>query len=96
MSAAPGTVARQAPLSMGFPRREDWSRLPYPSAGSLPDRGIGSVSPALAGEFFTAEPLGKPISCPTSHKIVLLTPKAGGEGYASLKGMLYLLSPPYP
>ena len=27
----PGTVARQAPLSMGFPRQEYWSRLPFPS-----------------------------------------------------------------
>ena len=25
------TVARQAPLSMGFPRQEYWSRLPFPS-----------------------------------------------------------------
>ena len=25
------TVARQAPLSMGFPRQEYWSGLPFPS-----------------------------------------------------------------
>ena len=25
----PWTVARQAPLSMGFPRREYWSELPF-------------------------------------------------------------------
>ena len=25
------TVARQAPLSMGFPRQEHWSGLPFPS-----------------------------------------------------------------
>ena len=25
------TVARQAPLSMGFPRQECWSGLPFPS-----------------------------------------------------------------
>ena len=30
------TVARQAPLSMWFPRQEDWSGLPFPSAGDLP------------------------------------------------------------
>ena len=27
------TVARQAPLSMGFPRQVYWSVLPFPSAG---------------------------------------------------------------
>ena len=26
------TVAHQAPLSMGFPRQEYWSGLPFPSA----------------------------------------------------------------
>ena len=30
--ATPGTVARQAPLFMGFPKQEDWSRLPFPQA----------------------------------------------------------------
>ena len=53
-------VARQAPLSMGFPRQEYWNRLPFPSSGDLPDSGIGSASPALAGGFFTTEPPGKP------------------------------------
>ena len=28
--ATPGTVACQAPLSMGFSRQEYWSRLPFP------------------------------------------------------------------
>ena len=57
------TVACQAPLSMGFSRQEYWSRLPFPSPGDLPDPGIKAaspVSPALAGEFFTTEPPGKP------------------------------------
>ena len=30
------TVARQAPLSMGFSRQEYWSGLPFPSPGDLP------------------------------------------------------------
>ena len=34
--AAPWTVARQAPLSMGFPRQEYWSGLPFPPPGDLP------------------------------------------------------------
>ena len=54
------TVARQAPLSMGFSKQEYWSGLPFPSPGDLPDLGIEPASPALAGGFFTAEPPGKP------------------------------------
>ena len=54
------TVARQAPLSMEFFRQEYWSGLPFPSPGDLPDPGIEQTSPALAGRFFTTEPLGKP------------------------------------
>ena len=52
----PWTVARQAPLSMRFPRQEYWSGLPFPSSGDLSDPEIEPVSPALAGGFFTAEP----------------------------------------
>ena len=50
------TVARQASLSMGFSRREYWSRLPCPPLGHLPDPGIeptSLMSPALADRFFT-------------------------------------------
>ena len=57
--ATPWTVARRAPLSMGFPRQEYWSGLPFPSPGDLPDPGIepaSPVSPALGGRFFTSEP----------------------------------------
>ena len=34
---APWTVACQAPLSMGLPRQEHWSGLPFPSPGDPPD-----------------------------------------------------------
>ena len=53
----PWTVAPQAPLSMGSPRQEYWSRLPFPIAGDLPNPGIKPVSlapTALAGGFFTS------------------------------------------
>ena len=33
-------VARQAPLSIGFPRRECWSGLPFPSLGDLLTQGL--------------------------------------------------------
>ena len=55
-----GLVARQAPLSMGFPRQNYWSGLPFPSPGDLPDPRIEPVSPTLAGEFLTTEPTRKP------------------------------------
>ena len=45
--APPWTVARQAPLSMGFSRQEYWSGLPFPSPGDLPHRGTELRSPAL-------------------------------------------------
>ena len=45
--AAPCTVAHQASLSLGFPRQEYWSGLPFPSPGDLPDSGIKPESPAL-------------------------------------------------
>ena len=34
--ATPWMVAHQAPLSMGFPRQEDWSGLPFPPPGDHP------------------------------------------------------------
>ena len=43
----PWTVARQAPLSVGFSRQESWSGLPCPPPGDLPDPGIEARSPAL-------------------------------------------------
>ena len=60
--AIPWTVAQQAPLSTGFSRQEYWSGLPFPSPGDLPDPGIKSSFPALAGGFFTTGPPGKPKS----------------------------------
>ena len=60
--ASPWTIARQALLSMGFPREEHWKGLPFPPPGTLPDPGIkpkSLVSLTLAGGFFTTEPPGK-------------------------------------
>ena len=50
------TLARQAPLSKGFSRKEYWSGLPCPPLGDLPHPGIelpSLTSPALVGGFFT-------------------------------------------
>jgi hypothetical protein len=58
---SPGTVAHQAPLSMGFSRQEYWSGLPYSSPGDLPDAGIEPKSLVLTGGFFSTESPGKPV-----------------------------------
>ena len=42
------TVTHLAPLSMGFPRQEYWSGLPFPSPGDFPDPGIEPSSSALS------------------------------------------------
>ena len=55
----PWKVVCQVPLSMGFPRQEYWSGLPFPPPGNLPNLGIEPASPALAGGFFTTEQSGK-------------------------------------
>ena len=60
--ATPWAVTHQAPLFIWFSRQEYWSGLPFPSPEDLPNPGIEPKTPALAGEFFTTEPPGKP-SC---------------------------------
>ena len=58
--STPWTVTCQALLSMGFPRQEYWSGLPFASPEDLPNLGMELVSPALAGGFFTTELPRKP------------------------------------
>ena len=55
----PWTVALRAPLSMGFPRQEYWSRLPFPTSGALPDQGIEPT--------FLVFPAWQANSLPLSH-----------------------------
>ena len=55
----PWTIARQAPVSMGCPRQEYRSGLPFPSPRDLPDPGFKPASPValiLAGRLFITEP----------------------------------------
>ena len=58
--ATPWTVTHQAPLSMGFPRQDYWSGLPFPSPGDLPDPSIEPRSPALQADSLPTELRGKP------------------------------------
>ena len=57
----PWTVARQAPLSMGFLRQEYWSGLPFPPPGDLPDPGIELGSPPLHMDSLQSELPGKTV-----------------------------------
>ena len=57
----PWTVARQAPLSIGFSRQEYCSGLPFPSLGDLPDPGIEPRSPALQADTLPFETPGEPL-----------------------------------
>ena len=54
------TVAPQAPLFMGFSRQEDWSGLPYPPSGDLPDPGIKRWSPVLQADSLPLSHQGSP------------------------------------
>ena len=62
--ATPQTVAHQTLLSVGLPRQEYWSGLPFPSLGDLPDPGIELMSPALAGNSLPLSHLGSPFELP--------------------------------
>ena len=57
--ASPWGLDRQAPLSMGFPRQEYWSGLPFPFPGDLPNPGIEPASPALQADALPSDPPGK-------------------------------------
>ena len=68
----PWTVAHQAPLSMGFPRQEYWSGLPFPMPEDLPNPGIQSASLALTGGIFTTRTAwGHIINCSNAREIVV-------------------------
>ena len=59
----PWTVACQVPLSIGLPRQEYWSGVPFPPPGGLPVPGIKSVShasPAFQADSFPVGHRGSP------------------------------------
>ena len=62
----PWTAARQACLSLGFPRQEYWSRLPFPPPGYPPDTRIKPTSTVycvscIEDRFFTTSGTRKPL-----------------------------------
>ena len=61
------TVARQAPLPMGFSRQECWSRLPFPSPGDLLSPGeVKPTCPVWQGSLSLSH-LGSPNTYDTHH-----------------------------
>ena len=56
---------------MGFFWQEYWSGVPFPPPRDLPDPGMEyeSLTSALEGGFFTAEPPGKPSGSSSIYKI---------------------------
>ena len=71
-SETPWTLARQDPLSMGFPRQKYWNGLSFPLPGdpSNPRTELTFLaSPALAGGFFTTEPHGSTCQILLSGKV---------------------------
>ena len=61
------TVARQA-LSMGFPRQEYWSGLPFPPPGDLSDPGVEPVPPVWQANSLPLSHLGSPPYLDTTPK----------------------------
>ena len=61
------TVALQVLLSMGFPRQECWSRLPFLSPGDLPNPGIEPMPPALQTDSLPLSQQGSPFECIIQH-----------------------------
>ena len=60
LSVTPWTTAHQAPPSMGFPMQKQWSGLPLPFPGDLPNPGIEPGSHALLADSLLSKPPGKP------------------------------------
>ena len=78
---------------MGFSRQENWSWLPCPPPGDLPDPGIKTLSylmsPALAGGFSTASATWEAHEVLYSMYIkISLNPEKKGGGGNTVKGQV--------
>ena len=89
------TVTRRAPLSLGFPRQENWSALSCPFPGDLPDPGIepaSPMSPTMQADFLHDEPPGKPSSRSETpgwgqQSVFLTRPQILGPDSLALEGL---------
>ena len=91
------TVAHQAPLSMGFPRQEYWSELPFPTPADLPDPRIehSSLSSCLLhwqADSLPLAPPGKPHSRQSpwreraKGKVLCVLPPRQEDGWSHVEG----------
>ena len=71
---------------MGFSRQEDWSGLPFPSPGDLPNPGIKPGSPASQTDALPSKPLGKPTILLQLQKKCLYVPVPLFLKLTSLRG----------
>ena len=71
--ATPWTIVYETPPSMEFSKQENWSGLPFPSPGDLPNPGIEPVSPVLQADAFitwaTREVVGKETHLPKETQV---------------------------
>ena len=67
------TVARQAPLSMGFSSQEYRNGLPFPSPGNLPYPRIEPTSPAMQADSLPLSQQGFPMCCGNMLLLLLLS-----------------------
>ena len=79
----------------GFSRQEDWSGLPCPSPGDLPNAGIEPGSPTLQADSLLTEPPGKPKNTGVGSlpflQGIFLTQKLN-QGLLHCRRILYQLS----
>ena len=91
------TVAHQAPLSMGFPRQEYLSGLPFPFPGDLPDPRTEPRSPALQADSLPLSHLGSlftylgcaGLPCCTGFSLVAVS---GGYSLVAVRGLLIVVA----
>ena len=91
----PWTVARQAPLSIGFSRQEYWRGSPCPLPGNLPNPGIETRSPTLQADSLPSKPPGKPKNTGVGSLSLLqgsFLTQESNWGLLHLRQILYQLS----
>ena len=87
----PWTVVNQAPLSMGYPRQEYWSGLPFPSPGDLPNPGNEPMTRAWQVNSLLLSHLGSPIYVRSNVKCTVLAPLNSGKQAGPEKSFMFTL-----
>ena len=91
----PWTIPCQAPLSMEVPSQEDWSRLPFPSPGDLPNPGIEPRSPPLQANSLLTKPPRKPKNTEVGSLTLLqeiFPTQESNQGFLHCRQILYQLT----